>query len=154
MFVRSVPQAVRMKRVPESGRSATLVERRDSGTTRGWTGKVVLFFESGSWSLTYYYFCPIPEERRAGKMRPVLRISPILAFRSRVAAVLNLGHALPLSFDKKTAQSPGKEFLKSLHSRRDKKSWAALPSGQRAFFSGLCTGASLCVVPWRLEVTP
>lgn len=100
-----------MKRVPESGRSATLAERRDSGTTRGWTGKVVLFFESGSWSLTYYYFCPIPEERRAGKMRPVLRISPILAFRSRVAAVLNLGHALSFSLAKNSSE-PGKRLFK------------------------------------------
>ena len=47
MFVRSVPQTVRMKRVSENGRSATLVEHRDSGTTRD-LDRIVLFFESGS----------------------------------------------------------------------------------------------------------
>lgn len=41
----------------------------------------------------------------------------------------------------KTAQSPGKDFLKSLHSRRDKKSCAALPSAQRAFFWTVYGGA-------------
>lgn len=99
-----------MKRVPESGRSAKLVEHRDSGTTRGWTGKVVLFFESGSLSLTHYYFCPFSEERSASDMSPVLQISPILAFRSRVAAVLNLGHTLPLSFGKKQLRAREKTF--------------------------------------------
>ncbi|WP_294487535.1 hypothetical protein [uncultured Mailhella sp.] len=78
---------------------------------------------------------------------PPVQISPVQAFRSRVATVLNLEHPYSFPWQRKRLRGREKIFLsESLTARRMTNSCAALSSVQRVFFSEM-EAPSLRVVP-------